>query len=479
MTSVLMATAEAAPFVKAGGLGDVLGALPAELVKNGVETRVVMPKYKFIPAEYSDNMTFLGNVYVYLGWRKQYCGIFELEHKGCKVYFLDNEFYFGGERIYYSEDIDIERFAFFSMAVLSMLPYIEYMPDIIHCHDWHTALIPVNCHAHFKRMQFFSNIKFVMTIHNLKYQGICDRQRLFDLIGINDGYSVTPHLYYYDVVNCFKAGLSLANAITTVSDSYAREILYPYFSEGLEAVLNLRKDCIVGILNGIDYDEYDPQTDPNIVANYGSNNFRSKKKLNKKWLQENLGLEIDVSKPLIACISRLTPQKGIDLILHVFDELINTTDAQFVLLGTGEQPYEQFFAGKAETYAGRVSANINFDEELSRKIYAGSDFFLMPSLFEPCGLSQMIAMRYGTTPVVREIGGLKDTVISCEKSPEKGTGYTFEAYNAHELLYTIRRALDNYFNDTTAFGATVKRGMEKDFSWRNSAARYIDLYNSL
>ncbi|MCL2163650.1 MAG: glycogen synthase GlgA [Oscillospiraceae bacterium] len=478
MISVLMAAAEVAPFVKTGGLGDVLGALPAELVKKGVDVRVIMPKYKSIPSQYTDEMNFLGYIYVYLGWRKQYCGIYELSHKGYKVYFLDNEYYFGGDRIYYSENIDVERFAFFSMAVLSVLPHIDFMPDIIHCHDWHSALIPVSCNAHFKRMQFYSGIKFVMTIHNIKFQGICSRAFLYDLMGLNDGYNAAPHLYYYDIANCLKGGLSISDAITTVSESYAREILYPFFAEGLEGVLNIKAHCIRGILNGIDYSEYDPKTDPHIMTNYDSTNFRNKKRINKDGLQQHLGIERSASRPLIAIISRLTTQKGMDLITHVFDELINTTDVQFVILGTGEWSYEQFFIEREMNYSGRVSSNIFFDEELARKIYAGSDFFLMPSLFEPCGLSQMIAMRYGTVPIVREIGGLKDTVIPFDKSPKCGTGFSFEAYNAHEMLFTIKRAIEVY-RDPSVHDGIVERAMKTDFSWEVSVLKYMDLYKSL
>jgi starch synthase len=317
-----------------------------------------------------------------------------------------------------------------------------------------------------------------MTIHNIKFQGVCGRQLLYDLMGLNDGYNVAPHLYFNDAANCLKGGLSIADAITTVSESYAREILYPYFAEGLDSVLKIKENCIRGILNGIDYNEYDPKKDPDIFANFDSTNFRSKKKVNKDGLQQLLGIERNVARPLIAVVSRLTPQKGMDLIIHVFDELLNTTDVQFVVLGTGEGRYEQFFIERETYYGGRVSASIFFDEKLARKIYAGSDFFLMPSLFEPCGLSQMIAMRYGAVPIVREIGGLKDTVISFDESPERGTGFSFEAYNAHDMLSEIRRAI-SVFRNLSLHESIVKRAMKKDFSWEASVLKYIDLYNSL
>jgi starch synthase len=327
-------------------------------------------------------------------------------------------------------------------------------------------------------MEFYSSIKFVMTVHNLQYQGVYSKQRLYDLLGIHDGYNIARHIEYYDVVNCFKGGLSLADAITTVSETYADEILLPYYAYGLEGVLNMKRGYITGIVNGIDNDLYNPMSDPNIYLNYDSNSFEYAKKANKEAMQKELGLEVSAAIPVIAMITRLVSQKGVDLVMRVFDEMISSTDAQFVLLGTGEPNYERFFTEKGKALNGRVSTNLLFNEGLARKIYAGSDLFLMPSLFEPCGLSQMIAMRYGSLPIVREVGGLRDTVPSCEAFPDTGTGYTFYDYNAHEMLYTIQRALKNY-RKPVFHSSVVKRAMQMDFSWDVSAAKYEKLYDSL
>ena len=549
--SALMVTAELSPLVKAGGLGDVLGSLPLALKKEGMDVRVMMPLYGFIDKRHLAGMRFIKDMYVYLGWRKQYCGIFEVEANGVTVYLIDSQFYFGGDRLYYNMEDDIERFAYFCMAALSALPHIDFMPDVIHCHDWHTSLVPVIYHAHFKKIQYYSGIKIVMTVHNLKYQGICNKYKLYDVLGLNDHYAVAPSLGYgWDAVNCLKGGISVADKVTTVSESYAREIRYPFYGEGLDWLLRWRGHDLVGILNGIDDEAYDPSMDTLLAARYTGRDegLMDKRRANKLALQEALGLEKDAAAPLIAMVTRLVGQKGLDLVRRVFDEIMDISpdeagrhvaegagdagqgaaDAaaaakagggaaaaakagagaaasaakagasakaggggagakrrkacagcpkpQFVLLGTGDDEYVHFFRGKESQYRGRASAIIGFDETAAHRIYAGADFFLMPSLFEPCGISQMIALRYGALPIVRETGGLIDTVKPYDDTTGEGYGYSFANYNAHEMLHTIWRALGVYACAPAAHERLVRAAMERDNSWRASARRYAALY---
>ena len=498
MKTVLMATAEFSPFVKAGGLGDVVGALPFALRKEGVDARVIMPLYSFLPAKIIEGMKMVKETHVSLGWRQQHCGIFEINYNGLPMYFIDNKFYFGGDRLYYDMESDIERFSYFSAAVLNALPHIDFAPDIVHCHDWHTSMIPVLLHAHYKKMQFFSSIKTVVTIHNLKYQGVCNKYKLFDILGINDSYSVAQCLSYgFDAANCLKGGLSVADKLTTVSETYAREIRDPYYGEGLEHLLRWRGHDLVGIVNGIDYRSYDPSKDVALAARYTADGLIAGKRANKAALQEELGLEVDADKPVIAFISRLVEQKGIDLIIRVFDEMIApyqtgadaapdtepdaVTNAapvypQFVLIGTGESRYEEFFRWKESQYPGTVAARIKFDENLARRVYAGADLFLMPSVFEPCGISQLIAMRYGTLPVARETGGLTDTVKPYNEATGEGNGYSFKSINAHDMLYTVRRALAIFIDSPGVHNKIAASAMSGDYSWDISAKKYKELY---
>jgi starch synthase len=490
MKSVLMATTEFSPYVKSGGLGDVAGSLPHALRKEGVDVRVIMPLYRFLPSQLMDRMKFVKEFYVYLGWRRQYAGVYELDNDGLPMYFIDSLFYFGGDQLYYDMENDIERFAFFCNAVLSAMPHIDFAPDVLHCHDWHTSLAPILLNAHFKKMQFYSGVKTVMTIHNLKYQGICNKYKLYDVLGINDSFSVAGHLEFgYDLVNCLKGGLSIADKITTVSETYASEIRYPFFGEGLDWLMRWRGADLVGILNGIDTESYDPATDKAIAANYAGapegadaaalQETIEKKRENKLALQAELGLTQDASVPMVGVISRLFEQKGIDLITRVFEEMLATEQMQFVLLGTGEGYYEGFFRDRAQWYQGKVAATIGFNEKLSRQIYAGSDFFLMPSRFEPCGISQMLAMRYGSLPIVRETGGLRDTVAPYNEVTGEGCGYSFANYNAHEMLGVIRHALHVYRDDPQAHARLVQAAMARDYSWKASAQKYIALYENL
>jgi len=483
MKSVLMATAEFSPFVKSGGLGDVVGALPFALRKEGVDARVIMPLYSFIPAKVTESLKVVKETVVNLGWRQQYCGILEINYNGLPMYFIDSRYYYGGDKLYYDMESDIERFAFFNAAVLNALPHIDFAPDIIHCHDWHTALLPVIFHAHYKKMQFFGSIKTVLTIHNLKYQGICGRQKLYDILGIHDGYSVAASLHHGDnAANCFKGGLSVADKLTTVSDTYAREIRDPYYGEGLDWLLRWRGHDLVGIVNGIDSHSYDPSRDGQLVENYTVENAAQAKKANKTALQAELGLDVDADRPVIAFISRLVAQKGIELITRVFDDIMapltDGTDRrpQFILLGTGDAQYEDDARRVTDKYPHDAAARIAFDDGLARRIYAAADFFLMPSLFEPCGISQLIAMRYGALPIVRETGGLSDTVAPYNEKTGEGNGYGFKNINAHDMLYTIRRALGIYAGAPEIHNAIVAEAMEGDYSWDQSARRYKELY---
>jgi len=483
MKSVLMAVTEFSPFVKSGGLADVAGALPFALQKEGMDARVIMPLYSFLPAKVSESIRFIKETHVNLGWRDLYCGIFELNYNGLPMYFIDNKTYFAGERLYYSMDDDIERFAFFNAAVLNALPHIDFAPDIIHCHDWHTSMIPILFHAHYKKMQFFSSIKTVLTIHNLKYQGICGKNKLYDILGINESYSVAPHLSHGEhYANCLKGGLSIADKLTTVSETYAREIRDSYYGEGLEWLLKWRGHDLIGILNGIDSRLYDPSRDGMIAEKYTAGNAVPAKAVNKTAIQSELGLEVNEKRPVIALISRLVEQKGIDLIMRVFDEMMaEREDApgvtpQFILIGTGDGRYEDFFIWKESQYPGSVAARIMFDEGLARRVYAGSDFFLMPSLFEPCGISQLIAMRYGTLPIVRETGGLTDTVKPYNEATGDGNGYSFKNINAHDMLYTVRRALGYYSGNAGIHNKLVAAAMSGDYSWDQSARKYKELY---
>ena len=479
MRSILMVTAEFSPLAKTGGLGEVCGTLPLQLKKEGVDVRVIMPRYASIPIEYTANMRFVKEIYVYLGWRKQYCGIFELNWQGVQIYLVDNLYYFGGDSIYSDENFDIERFAFFGMAVLSALPHVDFSPEVIHCHDWHTSFVPILHQAHFKRIQFYSKMKMIMTIHNLKYQGFCEKERLHDLLGINDEYSVAGAVQVNgNMTNCLKGALSLVDKITTVSETYAREIQNSYFGEGLDWLLRWRVNDLVGILNGIDYDLYNPEADPMIPLTYSTNNFAAHKKKNKMKIQEVLKLDVNSGVPVIALVSRFVGQKGIELIMHVLDDMLSNIDMQFIVLGTGEGRYEQYFRDMAARYPDKMSANIFYEDVLAHRIYAGADFILMPSLFEPCGISQLIALRYGTLPIVRETGGLNDTVISFNEETGEGNGYTFTHFNAHDMMYTVQRALAIYQN-REMHNSIVRSAMCCDFSWEASAKQYIQLYENL
>ena len=478
MKKVLFVASECVPFVKTGGLADVVGSLPKYLDKEQFDVRVMLPKYMMIPDHFKQNMQYKTHFYMELNWRSQYVGVLESVVDGITFYFIDNEFYFSGMKPYGNIYEDIEKFTFFSHACLSALPVIDFRPDIIHCHDWQTGLVPVYLHDSFQGGEFFRGIKTIMTIHNLKFQGVWDKKTIKNITGLGDYYFAPDKLEAYGDANYLKGGIVYADYVTTVSDSYANEIRMPFYGEGLDGLMNAKANRLVGIVNGIDYNEYNPETDPFIVQHYNAKNFRKEKVKNKCALQEELGLEVNDKKFMIGIVSRLTDQKGFDLIDYVIEEIC-AEDTQLVVLGTGEEKYEHLFRHFAWKYSNRVSANIFYSNERSHRIYAACDAFLMPSLFEPCGLSQLMSLRYGTVPIVRETGGLRDTVQPYNQYEGTGTGFGFCNYNAHEMLGTVRYAKDVYYNHRREWNKIIDRGMAADFSWSASARKYEDLYNRM
>lgn len=472
--NILFAASECAPFIKTGGLGDVIGALPHSLHKEGVNVSVILPKYRDLSLHYTEQLQWIKSIEVPVGWRNQFCGIEKFDYQGITVYFLDNEYYFKRHGSYGFDD-DGERFAFFSRAVLEVLPYLEERPDIIHCHDWQTGLIPVLLKAHYDNNSYYQGIKTLFTIHNLRYQGVYSKSVLYDLLDLNENYFHQDGLEFYGNVSYLKAGLAFADRISTVSATYASEIQTPYYGERLDGFLRRRGSELHGIVNGIDDVAYDPKRDEFIMLPF--NDYEGKIK-NKKNLQETLALPVNAEIPIISMVTRLVDQKGIDLILHVFHEIMGL-NVQFVLLGTGDQQYEESFRYFADKYPDKVSANLYFDEAMARKIYAGSDLFLMPSQFEPCGIGQLLALRYGTLPLVRETGGLKDTVINYNEFTEQGNGFSFANYNGHDMLYTIERAVKIYRNQPDKWTTLVNKAMTLDFSWASSSQQYLEIYKDL
>lgn len=469
---VLYAASEAVPFMASGGLGDVAGALPKALRRRLIGCRVVMPYYYTISDELKENMKFITSFSVPVAWRRQYCGVFEAKLNGVIYYLLDNQYYFKRDNIYGYYD-DAERFAFFARAVLELIQYIDWKPDVIHCNDWQTALTPVFYSRLYATAPGYENIKTVFTIHNIQYQGVYGKELLEDVIGIP--YSESDVLEYDGDVNFVKGAIECSNVVTTVSPTYANEILDPWYSHGLDTILKQRNWKLRGILNGIDTVSYDPETDKDIFANYNSKDF-SKKAENKKKLQQLFGLPEKADTPVIGIVSRLVAHKGFDLVKAVFDELLSQNDVQITVLGSGEWQYESYFKELKERFPDQVGLRLGFVPDLARKIYAGADIFLMPSKSEPCGLAQMVALRYGTIPIVRETGGLKDTVF--DSGDNEGNGFTFCSYNAHDMLYSIKRALEGYENKD-GWNILVKRAMECDNSWAKSAGEYIKMYNEL
>lgn len=468
--NILFAASEAVPYAASGGLADVIGSLPASIQNKGHECRVVIPLYQSMRPELREGLTFLTNITVDVSWRKQYCGIFTAEWNGITYYFIDNEYYFGREGLYGFYD-DCERFVFFSRAVLEMLRYIDFAPDIIHGNDWQTALIPVFYEVFYKYQQGYQDIKHVFTIHNIQYQGNYGREVLNEVMGIPLYHMGL--LEYDGAINMMKGAIETADRITTVSPSYAWEILDPWYSHGLDRILVHKKQKLSGILNGIDTTLYNPDKDKTIAATFSAARPAGKKKC-KQALMEELGLK-DPDAPVIGIVTRFVSHKGVDLIRYVFEDILKL-GCQFAILGSGEKIYEDFFSEMSWRYPDQVSVTLGFRPELARKIYAGADMFLMPSQSEPCGLAQMVAMRYGTIPIVRETGGLRDSVS--DDGNDDGNGFTFKTYNAHDMLDACARAKACY-DDAKRWKALVKRAMKCDYSWDASADVYIKMYEEL
>lgn len=471
---VLFVASEAAPFIKTGGLGDVIGALPKALQKQGVGVSVILPKFGDLSSQHKDKMTFVDNFTVPVGWRKQYCGLDTFVHDGVRFYFLDNEYYFKRHGSYGFFD-DGERFAFFSRAVLEALPHLEEKPDILHCHDWQTGPVSALLKAHYEGHPFYEGIKTVFTIHNLRYQGVYPKPVLADLLDLSELYFHMDGLEFKGNVSYIKAGLAYADVLTTVSPTYAEEIQLPYYGEQLDGFLKKRAGDLQGIVNGIDSEAFNPDDDAAIHEPYHD---YTGKKVNKVHLQQLLCLPENDDIPVMAMVTRLVDQKGIDLLLGVFHEIIGL-NVQLVILGSGEAGYENDLRNLATQYPDNVSVMIEFDDALARKIYAGSDLFLMPSQFEPCGIGQLIALRYGALPIVRETGGLRDTVQPYNEFTGEGNGFSFTNYNAHEMLHTIERAVWLYRFQPLRWKTLSERAMGQDFSWETSSRAYKNLYGTL
>ncbi|MBQ4506343.1 MAG: glycogen synthase GlgA [Firmicutes bacterium] len=477
--NVLFASFEAVPFFKSGGLGDVAGTLPAYINSSLYDVRVILPKLKAIPKRFADKMEYLCNYEVPLGWRRQYCGLFRLRYKGVTYYFLDNEFYFFRNNAYGEFD-DGERIAFFSKAVLETIAHLpDFKPDILHCNDWHTALCPVFLRAHYSGIPSYDGIKTIFTVHNLKFQGQYSDYLYGDILGLEGYPAGDTILRGYGggrSVNYLQGALLCSDRITTVSPSYADEICGEYYGEQMDGIFRARRGVLSGILNGIDYKLFDPEHDPLIAENFGPDSL-GKKKANKLALQKELGLEESEEVPVFALISRLTEQKGLDLLTYILPDLMGRK-MQLVILGIGDRKYEEAFSWYAGKYPSKMAAVLSFDEALSHRIYAGADAVLIPSRFEPCGLTQMMAMRYGSLPVVRETGGLRDSVIPYNKYTGEGTGFSFANFNAGELLDAMDKAMELY-SHPRKWAAVQKNAMAQDFSWHTSAKKYRQLYREL
>jgi len=477
--NILFATSELAPLAKSGGLGDVAGALPRSLRQIGHDVRVIMPLYKGIKDKYEDQLKFVRWSMLKLGWRTMYSGLLTMDFNGVPLYFIDNEYYFGHDQLYIEYSFDIERFSFFQLAVIdAMGEPMGFEPNILHLNDWQCGMIPCLLDANYRPYGKHEQVRTVFTIHNLKYQGIHGRERILDLLDIPERYLTENGVLKDGAPNFMKSGLVYSDRITTVSPTYSSEIMTPYFGEGLDGVLHEQGWKLSGILNGIDTDAYDPSSDTQLIENYDIESWRVGKAACKRALQEELGLAVRADVPVAAMITRLVDQKGLDLLLHILDELLEE-DLQFVLLGTGDPDYENTLREAAAKYPDKMAACLTFSQPLSNRIYAGADMFLMPSLFEPCGLSQLISMRYGTIPVVRETGGLVDTVEPYNQYEGSGTGFSFANINAHEFLFTTKYACEVYRESPEAWQGIVNRAMAGDYSWTRSAQAYADLYEEL
>ncbi len=480
MRRILFAASECVPFIKTGGLADVCGALPKEFDKEEWDIRVVIPNYTCIPENWRNQFEYVTHFYMNCGSyiQNKYVGVLRYKMDGITYYFIDNQEYFDCFLPYGDIRRDVEKFIFFDKAVLSMLPLINFQPQIIHCHDWETGFIQVYLRTEFQGDMFFWGMKSIMTIHNLKFQGIWDVKTVKGLTGLPTDLFVPDKLEFKKDANMLKGGLVYADYITTVSDTYAQEIQTSYYGEGLDGLLSARHMDMQGIVNGIDYGVYNPATDEKIYVNYSSDNHRKKKFMNKERLQEELGLAVDKKRFMIGLISRLTDQKGLDLINYVIERIIDDY-TQFVVIGTGDPQYENMFRHFAWKYPDKISANICYSDDLAHKLYAAADAFLMPSRFEPCGLTQMISFRYGTIPIVRETGGLKDTVQAYNEYDNVGDGFSFTNYNGEEMLNIINYSKHIYFDKKRQWNQMIDRAMANDYSWNASKFKYEGLYKYL
>ena len=475
---ILFVTSEAVPFIKTGGLADVAGTLPKYFDRETHDVRVILPKYACMKPEWKERLTYKTHFYMSFCGRQVYVGVLEAFVDGVPFYFIDNVEFFSGDKPYGDIKWDIKKFIFFCQAALSALPNIGFRPEIIHCHDWQTGLIPVYLHDAFQDNEFYWNIKTVMTIHNLRFQGIYDTKYIQGVSGLSSYYFAPDKLEAFGDANMLKGGIVYADRVTTVSSTYANEIKTPFYGEKLDGLMNARSNVLSGIVNGIDYEEFNPQTDIYLPQKYNAGNVHTEKVKNKLALQRELGLNQDPNVMLIGIVSRLTDQKGFDLIDRVLDELCRDA-IQLAVVGTGEERYENMFRHFAWKYPGKVSANICYSDALSHKIYGSCDAFLMPSLFEPCGLSQLMSLRYGTIPIVRETGGLVDTVEPYNEFEGTGTGFRFANYNAHEMMATVRYAERVFYDNKEAWKGLVERAMSRDFSWKASAEKYQWMYGEM
>ena len=470
--SVMFVASECNPYCGTGGLADVAGSLPAALAATGeVDVRVVVPLYSKVDERFKKKFRFMGSLNVPLAWRNQYCGVYTYAADGVTFYFIDNEYYFHRDKIYGEFD-DGERFAFFSKAALEIMPFVDFYPHLVHCHDWQTALTAIYLKTLYVNKPKYRDIKAALTIHNIEYQGRYGHECLADLFGLPE--YCHPILDFDGQLNLLKGAIELCDKVTTVSPTYSREIKDAFFAHGLQEVITRNEYKLCGILNGIDVGVYNPTTDEKIFSVYGVGDLSGKHAC-KAGLQAMLDLPVREDVPMVSMITRLAAHKGLDLVKCVFEELLQE-DVQVVVLGTGETVYENFFSYLASRYQGKMRFIAAYNKDLASKIYAGSDIFLMPSQQEPCGLSQMIACRYGTVPVVRKTGGLADSIVDVSNS--EGFGYVFGDYNAHEMLFTVKRAMGD-FKNKPVWRKCVKRAMEADFSWSRSAVEYVKTYDSI
>ena len=476
---IAILASEGAPYAKSGGLGDVMEALPAALARlQGNEVTLILPYYKKIKDNPKYEVEQVAQFYVALGWRQQYAGVMKLKGRtdGVQVYFIDNLYYFGGrEGAIYGDMDDAERFAFFSKACLDTLVCLDFIPDVIQCNDWQTAAVPA-----FLKMQYsplFPGTKCMFTIHNVEYQGWANGDFYDNVLALPWEYRGVLDMNHS--VNLMKGAIECADLVTTVSETYAQELMYPYYAHGLDGILSNAAWKLTGITNGIDTNTFNPETDPALPAHYNAESFTAGKAACKAALQDEVGLPVSPDTPLMVMVTRLAGHKGLDLLCYIARRLLWEEDCQLLILGTGEHHFEEFFRELSQEFPDRVAAKITFNLDLAARIYAGGDLYLMPSKSEPCGLSQMNAMRYGTVPVVHATGGLKDTVPGADENGEGGLGFTFQSYNADDFLASLKRALHLYRDNRAGFQALQKRGMEQDFSWNVPAGRYMELFHRM